>query len=394
MQQTAMSWLVYRLTNSTVMLGIIGFTAQAPALLLAPFAGIIADRTNRHRLVMITQIAAMVQAVLLAAVVWNGHTHLWQLIVLSALLGAIAAFDVPTRQSFLVDMLDEDSAQLGGAIALSSSTSTLTRLIGPFLAGLLVSCIGEGSCFLLNALSYMAVIIALLFIKSKQRMKNSAPKSALSDLKEGFSYALGCTPIRNQLVLLMLVGLLVIPFGILMPAFAKDVFRGNAMTLGWLSGASAFGAMLGALFLTSKKGTQALNRWIVIGYWISGLSLIAFGASTQLPLSLLLVTLSGFGSMIVMTASITVIQTIVDEDKRGRVMSFVIMAVMGLSPLGFMAAGALAHAIGAGSTVIADGILIAISALLFGSRIRPIQMQSATGTVCEAIEEAEAELPA
>jgi MFS family permease len=393
MQQMALSWLIYRLTNSPFMLGLIGFASQAPSLLVTPFAGIIADRANRHRLLLTTQALAMVQAALLAALVLSGQTQLWQLVALSAMLGIITAFDMPTRQTFMVDMLD-DKEQLASAIGISSSINTSTRLIGPFLAGLFVAWAGEGICFLANAISYVAVIVALLFVKSNQRPKSPSQKGSVSQLKEGFAYAIGFTPIRDLIMLLALLGLFAMPFAILMPAFAKDVFHGNASTLGFLSGASGAGSVVGALFLTSRKGTRELSRWIIIGCALFGLGLIAFGSSTLLPLSLLVVAIVGFASMLVMAGSMTVIQTIVDEDKRGRVMSLVIMAFMGLSPFGCMAAGALANVIGVGKTVMATGIITVILALIFCTRILRIHLKVTPVQVNEGIREADSEMAA
>jgi len=391
MQQMALSWLIYRLTNSPFMLGLVGFTSQAPSLLVTPFAGIIADRTNRHRLLITTQTLAMVQAALLAVLVLSGHTQLWQLVALSAVLGIITAFDMPTRQTFMFDMLD-DKEQLASAIGISSAINTATRLVGPFLAGLFVAWAGEGVCFLANAISYVAVIVALLFVKSNQRRKTPSQESALSQLKEGFAYAMGFTPIRDLIMLLALLGLFAMPFAILMPAFAKDVFHGNASTLGFLSGSSGAGSVVGALFLASRKGTRALSRWITIGCVVFGLGLIAFGSSSLLPLSLVVVAIIGFAAMLVMAGSITVIQTIVDEDKRGRVMSLVVMAFMGLSPFGCMAAGALANVIGVGKTVVATGIFTVIVAVVFCTRILRIHLQVTPAQVNEGITEADAEM--
>jgi MFS family permease len=196
MQQIALSWLVYRLTNSPFMLGVIGFISQVPSLVLTPFAGIVADRFNRHRLLIITQTLAMIQAALLAALVWTGKTQLWQLMILSGVLGAISAFDIPTRQSFIVDMLD-DKEQVGSAVSISSSITTLTRLVGPFIAGLVIAWAGEKVCFLANALSYIAVIVALSFVKAKQHKRDTTKTSSLAQLKEGFDYTIGFTPIRD-----------------------------------------------------------------------------------------------------------------------------------------------------------------------------------------------------
>jgi MFS family permease len=372
MQQMAVSWLVYRLTNSPLMLGLIGFASQAPSLVVTPIAGIVVDRSNRHRLLIITQALAMVQAALLAAVVCAGHPQLWQLVTLSAVLGMITAFDLPTRQSFIVDMLD-DNEQLTSAIAINSSINTLTRLIGPFVAGLCVAAAGEGMCFLLNALSYVAVIAALFFVKSRQRSVKPSGATPLAQLKEGFVYAFGYPPIRDLIVFIALFGLCAIPAGVLLPVFAKDVFHGDASTFGFLSGASGGGALIAALCLASRKqGARGLSRWIIQGCVVTGISLVAFGLSTNLILSLLLVAVSGFGSVIAIAASNTVIQTIVEESKRGRVMSFVVMAFLGVAPFGCMAAGALANVVGSGLTMIFGGVLILALALVFAKRLARI----------------------
>ena len=387
----ALSWLVYRLSSSPFMLGLVGFTSQAPSLILTPIAGVLVDRTNRHRLVLITQVLAMVQATLLTVLVWTRHAQLWQLVILSTVLGAITSFDLPTRQSFLVDMLD-DKEQLKSAMGINSSINTMTRLIGPFVAGLLVAWAGEGMCFLVNALSYIAVIIALLFVKAKPHTPISSQKSAFSQLKEGFLYTIGFAPIRDLILFLALIGLFGMPFAVLMPVFAKDVFHGNAMTLGFLSGACAVGSVIGAL--TWHKGTEELSRWIILGCAICGLALVIFGLSNFLPLSLLAVTVVGFGSMTMLTGSNTVIQTIVDEDKRGRVMGFVIMAFLGFTPFGCMAAGALANIVGAGYTVFASGIFTLALSFIFASRVINIHLKVNQMNMQQGIAAAESEMTA
>ena len=362
MQQVAMSWLIFRMTDSALMLGLVTFCAQAPSLLLTPFAGIIADRVDRHKMVKITQIAAMLQAGILTWLVMTGHVALWHLILISSLLGIISAFDLPARQSFLIDMLD-DKSQLTQAIALNSSITTLTRLIGPMLAGLLVARAGESTCFLFNALSYFAVVLALFLIVPRrahndlQTLSADKSRSALkTQLFEGFIYAYKTLAIRYLLSLLGLCGLLSVPAMILMPVFARDVLHGDATTLGLLNAASALGSMLGALYIGSRKGLAELTHSLIIGYVVFGAGLFAFGFSHYLALSLPLLVLVGFGSMIVLTGSNTILQSIVDEDKRGRVMSIFFMAFMGLAPFGSMAAGALSGLIGANSTVIGMGL--------------------------------------
>jgi MFS family permease len=390
-QQLALGWLVYRLTNSTFMLGLMGFTSQAPALFVTPFAGIVADRVNRHRLILITQSLFAVQAALLATLVWMGQVQIWQLVILSAFLGVITAFDLPTRTTFVVDMLD-DKEQVASVIGISSSITTLTRLIGPFIAGIFIAWAGEATCFLVNAVSYLAVIAALLFVKANQPQPAPSQKSALEQLKEGLAYTIGFTPIRDLILFLALAGLFTMPFSVLMPAFAKDIFHGNASTLGFLTGAGGAGSVIGALFLSSRKGTKEFSRWIIVGCALCGLGLIIFGLSKFLPLSLLAVTVVGFGSMIMVAGSYTVIQTIVDKDKRGRVMSFLVMAFMGLSPFGAMAAGALANGIGVGYTAAITGICTLALAFIFGTRILRIHLQVTPENIGQGIAEEELEM--
>jgi MFS family permease len=375
MQQMAMSWLIYRLTNSAAMLGVIGFASQVPSLFLMPFAGIVADRVNRHRLVIIIQILFMLQAGLLAALVFTGQAQLWQLVALSAILGIITAFDIPTRQTFIFDML-ENKAQLPSAIAINSSITTVTRLIGPFIAGLLIAWTGEGMCFLVNALSYVAVVIALLFVKSKQAEVKAQKHDTLRQLKEGFAYAFGVPPIRAIITLLGLIGLFSIPFIVLMPAFARDIFHGNASTLGFLTASFGFGSVLGAFIVGSRKNVHQHGDWIFAGCSLFGLGLIAFGFSKSFILSLLVLPVMGFGSMVMMAGSMTLIQTMVDEDKRGRVMSIVVMALMGLSPFGCMVAGFLATKIGSGNTVIVSGIFTVVIALALASRVGKLHREA------------------
>ena len=372
MQQMALSWLVYRLTNSAYMLGVIGFVTMAPSILLTPIAGMVADRTNRHRLVIITQILALIQAGLLAAITLNGHPQIWQLLVLGAFMGIISAFDLPTRQTFLIDMLDSKE-EMGNAIAMGSSIMTVTRLIGPALAGVCIAVVGEGMCFLANAVSYVPVIVALCFVKAHQRPVPPSPLSPFGQIKEGFSYAFGFRPLRALILMMALISLFAMPFTVLMPAFAKDVFHGNASTLGILTTASGVGSLIGAIFLATRKGVLGLGKWIAISCALFGIGLVAFGLSKNIVLSSIMLSLVGFGSMVQMASSNTLVQTIVEEDKRGRVMSIFMMAFMGLAPFGSMAAGALANLIGVGTTVTISGVICLILALAFHIRLRAIR---------------------
>ena len=393
MQQIALSWLVYRLTDSPFMLGLIAFTSQIPALFLTPVAGVVADNTNRHRLLLITQVLLMAQAVVLTVATWSGHTPIWQLVVLSLLLGTITAFELPTRQSFLFDML-EGKEQLASAIGINSSINTLTSLIGPFAAGLFVAWAGERMCFLGNALSYIAVIVALLFVKAKQRQSGSSEKSPFAQFKEGFEYTTKFAPIRDLVMFVALISAFSMPFAVLMPAFAKDVFKGNAMTLAFLTGSCSAGSLVGAFLVTSRKGTQTMTRWVVAGCALLGVVLILFGASTFWPLTLVAVIAAGFGAAVSLAGSNTVIQTIVDEDKRGRVMSFVVMAFKGMGPLGGIAAGALANAIGPGKTVMVTGLFTVLLAIVFRKRLARVHVTVTQEAVELGVSEAQDEMSA
>jgi MFS family permease len=392
MQQMALSWLVYRLTNSAFMLGVIGFATMAPSFLLSPVAGLIADYSkSRHRLVILTQCLAMLQAGALAAVVLTGHVQIWHLVVLGVFMGIINAFDMPTRQTFLIDML-RSPAELPNAIAINSSIFTLTRLIGPAVAGFCIATLGEGPCFLINAVSYIAVIIALLFIRPRQAERKKSENTFFEDFKAGFVYAFGFRPIRALIVLMALVSLFGMPYAVLLPAFAKDVFHGNATTLGWLTAASGVGSLMGALYLASRKGVVGLGRWVLISCTIFGAGLVLFGLSHSFYLSLFLLVFVGFGGMVQMAASNTMLQSIVEEDKRGRVMSIFTMAFMGLAPFGAMIAGALATHIGTGYTVMCSGIACLLLAAGFGSRIKQLRQETRKVYLERGIIAAEAEL--
>lgn len=310
---------------------------------------------------------------------------------LSGMLGVITAFDLPSRQSFLVDML-EDKDQLPIAIGINSSINTSTRLVGPFFAGLLIAGVGEKICFLINALSYLAVIGALLFIKFKPPNSKNVRKSAIAELKEGLFYVLDSALIRNLILFIALIGLFAMSFAVLLPVFARDIFHGNAVTLGFLGGATGLGSVIGALFLTTRSGSKDLGFWITAGCILFGFGLVILGLSKYFLLSLIALVAIGFGSMILFAGSNTVIQTIVDQDKRGRVMSFFIMAFLGLSPIGTACAGAIAHAIGADKTVLINGLATLILAVIFGPRILQIHVNANELATKKGLIEAESEL--
>jgi MFS family permease len=367
MQRIAMSWLVYRLTKSAFLLGVVGFTGQIPIFVLTPFAGVLADRMNRHRILVVTQTLAMAQALILAILVLTDSIAIWHIISLSIFLGFVDAFDMPVRQSFMVEIVE--TKDLGNAIALNSSIVNSARLLGPSIAGILIAAIGEGMCFLLNSMSYIAVIISLLAMKITLRRKQTQNTHVLQGLKEGFSYAFCFTPIRSVLLLLALVSLVGMPYMVLMPIFAKDILHGGPHTLGFLMGGSGVGALVGSIYLASRKSVLGLGKWIPLAASIFGIGLIAFSLSRILWFSLSLMLLTGFGMMVQMASSNTVLQTIVDEDKRGRVMSFYAMAIRGMAPFGSLLAGSLASKIGAPNTLMIGGVSCILGSVLFAKKL-------------------------
>jgi len=368
MQQIAINWLVFRLTHSALLLGVVGFTSRIPTFVLAPLAGVFADRWNRHRMIVVTQILSMIQALLLAGLVFTGTIAVWHIIVLTLFLGLINAVDIPTRQSFVVDML-ERKEDLGNAIALNSSMVNGARLIGPSLAGLLIAALGEGTCFLLNGLSFIAVIASLLAMRITRRRTENRKGKVLEGLREGFSYAFGFTPIRSLLLLLALVSLMGMPYMVLMPIFAENILHGGPKALGFLLGATGVGAITGSVYLASRKSVLGLGRIIVISSNLFGIGLVVFSLSRVFWLSLLAMLLTGFGMMVQMASTNTVLQTIVEENMRGRVMSFYTMAFMGMVPFGSLLGGSLANHIGAPYTVVIGGLSCILGSAWFAKNL-------------------------
>ncbi len=362
--RVATAWLVYRLTHSALALGVVGFAGQLPTFLLAPFAGVWVDRWNRHRVLVVTQALAAVQSALLAALALSGVITVRDVVLLSMFQGIINALDMPARQSFVVEMV-EDRADLPNAIALNSSMFNGARLIGPSLAGVLIAWVGEGWCFLLDAVSYLAVIASLLAMRVivRARPRTSAP--ILREMREGLRYVAGFLPIRSVLLLLGLVGLFGMPYTVLMPIVAAQVLHGGPHTLGFLMAASGLGAFCGALYLASRRSVLGLGRIIAWTAGAFGLGLVAFSRSHTLLLSLPLMAFVGMAMMVQMASSNTILQTVVDEDKRGRVMSFYAMAFFGTAPLGSLFAGSLASRIGAPDTILIGGVMCLIGAVVF-----------------------------
>ncbi len=368
LQLTAVSWLVFRLTHSSFLLGVVGFTSRIPTFLFASFAGVLVDRWNRHRLLLATQVFSMIQAVILAVLVLTDTIAVWHIIALTLSLGLVNAFDVPARQSFLVEMI-ERREDLGNAIALNSSMVNGARLVGPSVAGILIAAMGEGMCFFLNALSFVAVIAALLAMRIAPKARGGHKTPLWRGLTEGYRYAFGFVPIRSLLLLLALISFMGMPYTVLMPVFAGKILHGGPQTLGFLLGATGVGALAGAMFLASRRSVLGLGRIIVIASILFGMGLIGFSFSRLFVLSAILMVVTGFGMMVEMTSTNTVLQTIVDEDKRGRVMSFYTMAFMGMVPFGSLFAGSLASAIGAPETTMIGGISCILGSVLFARKL-------------------------
>jgi MFS family permease len=368
LQLTAISWLVFRLTQSSFLLGVVGFTGRIPTFLLASFAGVLVDRWNRHHLLVATQVLSMIQALILAVLVLTETIVIWHIITLAFFLGLINAFDIPVRQSFVVDMI-ERREDLGNAIALNSSMVNGARLVGPSVAGMLIAALGEGLCFLLNGLSFVAVIAALLAMRITPKKKDRQSTPLWQGLKEGYRYAFGFPPIRSLLLLLALVSFMGMPYTVLMPVFAGKILHGGPQTLGFLLGATGVGALAGAIFLASRRSVLGLGRIVIIASSLFGIGLIGFSLSRLFWLSMVMMVPTGFGMMVQMTSTNTLLQTIVEEDKRGRVMSFYTMAFMGMVPFGSLFAGSLASAIGTPETTMIGGILCIFGSVLFAKKL-------------------------
>jgi len=367
MQMIAVSWLAYRLTNSAFLLGSIAFLSQFPMLLVTPFAGVLADRWNRKNILVITQTLAMIQALVLAVLAFTGAVTVWHLAILSLFIGLVNSFDAPVRQTFVIDMV-EDKKDLSNAIALNSFIFNSARLIGSALGGLLIAAIGEAMCFLLNSVSFLAVIAALL----SMRIRPAIPESGnhfLTDLKEGFAYAFRIAPIRSILSLVALMSVAGMPYVVIMPIFAKDILKGGADTLGFLMGATGLGALGGAVYLASKKNIRGLERTISVAAVIFGAGLVFFSFSRVLWLSLFLILCVGFGIMVQIVSCNTLLQNLTDDDKRGRVMSLYAIAFMGMAPFGSLLAGSLAEKIGAPHTMLISGLVSVLGSLLFSRMI-------------------------
>jgi MFS family permease len=372
MTRLATSWLVYRLTGSALLLGVVGFSGQILTFMLAPFAGVLIERMDRRRLLVWTQALAAVQSLALAGLTLAHIITIREIIVLSALQGLINAFDMPGRQSFLVQMV-EDKRDLGNAIAINSSMVNLARLVGPALAGLVIAWVGEGYCFLIDGVSYLAVIASLLMMVVTPAEIRRATTTMVAQLVEGWSYVTTFRPIRTILLLFSLTSLMGFPFMVLLPIFAAKVLHGGPHTLGFLTGASGIGALVSAVSLAMRKTVRGLTTMIQVSALMFGAGLILFGFSHTLWLSLLFMLITGFGMMQGLAASNTVIQTLVPEDKRSRVMSYYTMAFVGMAPFGSLLAGFMAHHIGAPHTVMVTGAACVLGAIWFTTQLPSVR---------------------
>lgn len=367
--RTAIAWLVYRLTHSAFMLGVVSFVGLVPTFMLTPLGGVVADRWSRHRVLLCTQGLLMATSVTLAYFALRGSITVPHVIVLGAMQGLCNAFDVPARQAFVVDMV-EARADLSSAIAMNSMIFNSARLIGPSVAGVLIAFFGEGWCFLIDGASFLGVLLALAAMHVVPSAPRPGPTHVLHDLHAGLTAAFGFAPIRAILLLMALSSLLGMPYTVLMPVFAHRIFHGGAMMLGFLMAATGVGALAGALFLAMRESVLGLGRAIATGAGVFGLALFVFGLSRSLWISLPVLVVAGSALMVQAAASNTIVQTIVDDDKRGRVMGFFAMAFMGTMPFGSLLAGELARRIGAPATVMFGGSLCAVGGLLF-ARLLP-----------------------
>jgi MFS family permease len=374
MQNIAESWLVYRLTGSALLLGAAGFASQIPVFLVAPLGGIVADRFNRQRIVIGTQISSMILALIFATLTLTGVIRVWHIFVLAALLGVVNAFDIPARQSFLVDMVGKED--LMNAIALNSTMFNGARIVGPAIAGILVARIGEGWCFLTNGLSYIAVISGLLMMRVTKPTRLASHGPAIAHLIEGYRFARHTAPIRSLLLLLGLVSLVAMPYTVLMPVFADQILHGGARGLGILMGATGVGAMLGALTLATRSGVLGLGRWVAFSCGGFGFFLVMFSFSHHFWLSAALLLPVGFCMMLGMSSSNTLIQAMTPDHLRGRVMAMYTMMFTGMAPFGSLFAGASAEHLGAAFTVAVGAVACIGAAFGFFFHLPKIRVEA------------------
>ena len=375
MQQIAMRWLVYRLTKSELMLGVVGFVSDAPLFFLVPVGGVLADRLRRHYILAITQVLAALQAAILAILVFTGHVTVWHVVVLGGFLGVVSAFDITARQAFVVDMI-EQREDLPNAIALNSFIFNGALLIGPAVAGILIAVVGEGPCFALNALSYLAVVGALFLMKIPEKKFASSSLNIRAAIIEGAAYTLRSVPIRTILMLVGLVSLVAASYTLLMPVFAADILHGGPKVFGYLMSATGVGALGGAVILASRKDLNGLGEMIVVAGILYGLGFFALSFSHSTPLALLIALVLGFSLMLQMASSNTIVQTIVDDQKRGRVLSLFVMARRGVESLGSLLFGAIASWVGTPATLMIGGTACLLAIAAFAGKLSLIRHAS------------------
>ncbi len=364
MQRTAVYWLIYSQTHSAFMLGLAVFAIQFPSFVFSPLGGIISDRYNRYRVLLVTQISSLIQATLLVVLVVFTHYTVWEIFALSILLGTINAFDVPARHSMINEMIG-NKEDLPNAIALNSSMANLARLIGPAISGIVLEKLGAGTCFLINALSFGAVIISLLLMKFPVFIPSQQSGKVMHDFKEGWQYLKQTPSIGFVVLLLACVSLLVIPFGTLLPVYAKVIFKGNAATFGYLNSAIGLGAIGGAFFLASIRPAVELKKILFINLLIFSFGLILFSHITYFPVALIFATIAGFGVMSMTTLSNTIIQTNSSAEMRGRSISYFAMAYFGMQPVGGLLIGTVSQYLGAPDTILCEGLIAAVIAVIF-----------------------------
>jgi MFS family permease len=368
MQRIALPWLVYHMTGSAFLLGLVGFAGQIPTFLLSPVAGVITDRFSRYKVLLITQIFSLVQAFILAILALTGVIEIWHIVLLSIIFGCINAFDVPSRHSFVIEMV-EKKEDLGNAIALNSLMFNGARLIGPSIAGIMLATTGEGVCFLINAISYVFVIVSLLMMHIPKKEFPRKETKMFNELKEGFNYTFGFAPIKHLLLLLAIVNLMGASYQVLMPVLAKEVLHGGSDVYGFLMGAAGLGALLGAAYLASRESILRLGRIIPFAATVFGGGLVALAFTNYIPATMVLMIFIGLGLMLNTASSNTILQTITNDDMRGRVMSFYAMAIMGTAPFGSLLAGSLANLLGTQYAILIGGVACIAGAMLFYKKL-------------------------
>ncbi len=382
MQKTAVSWVIYTLTHSTLMLGVTLFASQFPSFLFSLYGGVVSDRYNRYKVLLTTQVLSLVQAVLLAVLILLKHYEVWEILSLSVFLGIINAFDVPARQSLVYEMID-DKDDLPNALALNSSMVNLSRLIGPGIAGIILEKVGDGACFLLNALSFVAVITSLLMMRLPKYVSKPHTKNVFGELKEGYSYIRRTPEILFVIIMLMFISLFVLPYSTLIPFYARDVFHGTASTFGIIDSFIGLGAFSGAIFLASIRPGHDLKKILAINTLVFGAGLVLFSHENHYILALLFSALAGFGMMSQITISNTLLQTTADVKMRGRVISFYAMAFFGMQPLGGLIIGYVSKIIGTKNTMLGEGVIALIIGLVHFMFLRRARLKTKRTLIIE-----------